>query len=215
MKNKLATSLMMLFFGTMMFVSALQGRGNDTLSLPLIIIFAGMVFAFWAFYRLGYIKSNYDYNKKADPGSNKGAKKTLALQVFEASIYILICAVGVFLLINESLTNTVLDLITGGFMTLNGVFSLIFVCKNHENKDLHWKLAIILMVPELIAGPYFIFASNSIDITGYIIMGVITMVAGLIETLAALTKDSLKNTVQDGKNIVQIMKDDKTSENKI
>lgn len=208
MKNKLATSLMMLFFGTMMFISALNGRGNDTRSLPLIIIFAGMIFSFWAFYRFGYIKSNYDFNKKENPEALKGAKKALVLQVLEALVYTLISAIGVYLLINEGLTNKVLDLITGGFMTLNGIFSAIFIYKNRENKDLHWKLEIILMILEFGIGPYFIFASNSISITGYIVMGVITMVAGLIETLSALTKESLKNTVQDGKNIINIMKDE-------
>ena len=33
------------------------------------------------------------------------------------------------------------------------------------------------------------------------------MVAGLIEVISALTRESLKSTLDDGKKIVQIMKD--------
>lgn len=202
-------SLMMLFTGIMMFVGAINGRGNDTKTLPLIITLAGIIFAFWAFYKLGYIRSNYDNLKEVEEKKDKARKKVIFLQMGEALIYTAIAFLGVFLLIDESFTNKALDLMAGGFTTLNGIFGLIYIFKNRENKDLRWKFALILMVFEFVVGPYFIFASNSINISGYIVMGVLTMVAGTIEVLSALTMETIRSTIQDGKDIVHIMKDDK------
>ena len=100
----------------------------------------------------------------------------------------------------------------GGFTTLNGVLGVISAYKNRENKDFRWKFMIVLTVIELILGPYFIITSDSIDINGYIIMGVLTTVAGTIEVISALTKDNLKGTIKDGKDIVRIIKDGEESE---
>ena len=36
-KNRIASSIMMLMSGVMMFIGALQGKGNDTMTLPLAI----------------------------------------------------------------------------------------------------------------------------------------------------------------------------------
>lgn len=211
LKNKLAMSLMMLFTGIMMFVGAINGRGNDTKTLPLIIALAGIVFAFWAFYKLGYIKSNYDKLKKEGVEKDKARKRVIFFQIGEALIYTAIAFLGIFLLVDESFTNKALDLMAGGFTTLNGVLGVIYVYKNRENKDLRWKITIILLVLELLIGPYFIFASNSIDVGGYIVMGVLTMVAGSVEVLSALTMDTLRSTVKDGKDIIEIMKDGKNA----
>ena len=41
LKNKVASSLLMLFSGIMMFIAALNGKGNDTKSLPTLITVVG------------------------------------------------------------------------------------------------------------------------------------------------------------------------------
>lgn len=212
LKNKLAMSFLMLFSGIMMFIGAINGRGNDTKTLPLIITIGGMVFSFWGLYRLGYIKSNYDKLVMDGVEKDRARKRVLFLQMGEALIYTAIALLGVFLLIDEKFTNKALDLMAGGFTILNGILGAIYVWKNRENKDLRWKLTLILMFIELIVGPYFIFASSSIDIGGYIVMGVLTMTAGTVEVLSALTMANIKSTIKDGKDIVEIMKDDKKTE---
>ncbi|MBP5674848.1 DUF308 domain-containing protein, partial [Candidatus Saccharibacteria bacterium] len=103
----------------------------------------------------------------------------------------------------------VLNLMAGGFTTLNGVLGVISAYKNRNDKDFRWKFMLVLTIIELIIGPYFIIVSDSIDIAGYIIMGVLTMVAGLIEVISTFTKTNLKSTLDDGKEIIRIMKDDK------
>ncbi len=209
LKNKLAMSFLMLFSGIMMFIGAINGRGNDTKTLPLMITLGGIVFAFWGFYKLGYIKSNYDKLALSCAEKDRARKKVLFLQMGETLIYTAIAFLGIFLLVDEKFTNKALDLMAGGFTILNGVLGAIYVWKNRENKDLRWKLTLILMFIELIVGPYFIFTSSSIDIGGYIVMGVLTMVAGTVEVLSALTMANIKSTIKDGKDIVEIMKDDK------
>lgn len=211
LKNKLAMSLMMLFSGVMMFIAALDGRGNDTKTLPLVITIAGAIFSFWGFYRLGYIKSNYD---KIDPElTTKAEKKLLFFQFLEALIYVGVAALGVFLLANEGFVNKVLNLMAGGFTTFNGVLGAIHTYRNRANKDFRWKFTIVLMMVELVVGPYFIFASDNINTTGFIIMGVLTMVAGTIEVISALTMETLKSTIRDGKDIVRIIKDKEDNNN--
>ena len=210
LKNKIAMSLMMLFSGIMMFIAAINGHGNDTKTMPLMITLAGAGFAFWSLYRLGCIKS--DYEKITDRQEKVLQKRAIYLQIGEAAVYVIIAIVGIFLLINESFTDKVLNLMAGGFTTLNGVLGAISAYKNRDNEDFRWKFMIVLTVIELILGPYFIFASDSIDINGYIIMGVLTTVAGTIEVISALTKDNLKGTIKDGKDIVRIIKDGEESE---
>ena len=210
LKNKIAMSLMMLFSGVMMFIAAINGHGNDTKTMPLMICLGGAAFAFWSLYRLGYVKSSYDKIERANRQERDLARKTIFLQVGEAAIYVAIAVIGIFLLTNESFTNKVLNLMAGFFTTLNGVFGAIKTYKNRENsKTFGWKFTLGLTIVELILGPFFIFAP-AVEIIGYIIMGAITSVAGIIEVVSALTVDNLKNTIRDGKDIVRIMKEKDT-----
>ena len=212
LKNKLAMALMRWFSGVMMFIAALNGRGNDTVSLPLIITLGGLVFSFWAFYRLGYIKSNYDKIKDDFKQENTIIKKAFVLQIGEALIYTAITLVGVFLLKNEDFTNKVLNLIAGGFTAMNGILNIIRVYKGRETKNARWFIMLILMLVELVVGPYFIIAFRTIGINDYLVMGILTTLAGIYETISVFSRETIKNTIQDGKDIVQIMKDNKNSE---
>lgn len=211
LKNKIATSFMMLFSGIMMFIAALNGKGNDTKSLPILITTVGTVLTLWTTYRLGYIKSNYDNFNNDNREEKIAGRKILFSQIIEALIYAAIAGLGVFLLSNEGLTNKALNLMAGGFTTLNGVLGAISEYKNRDNKDFRWKFMLVLMIFELIVGPYFIIVSDSIDIPGYIVMGALTIVAGLIEVISALTRDNIKGTINDGKEIVRIIKDGEKS----
>ena len=204
LKNKIAMSLMMLFSGIMMFIAAINGHGNDTKTMPLMITFAGARFAFWSLYRLGCIKS--DYEKITDRQEKVLQKRAIYLQIGEAAVYVIIAIVGIFLLINESFTDKVLNLMAGGFTTLNGVLGAIKVFKGRELKNFRWKFTLVLTIIELILGPIFIFAPT-IDINGYIVMGALTSIAGTIEVISAFTMDNIKNTIQDGKDIARIVKD--------
>lgn len=204
LKNKIAMSLMMLFSGIMMFIAAINGHGNDTKTMPLMITLAGAGFAFWSLYRLGCIKS--DYEKITDRQEKVLQKHAIYLQIGEAAVYVIIAIVGIFLLINESFTNKVLNLMAGGFTTLNGVLGAIKVFKGRELKNFRWKFTLVLTIIELILGPIFIFAPT-IDINGYIVMGALTSIAGTIEVISAFTMDNIKNTIKDGKDIARIVKD--------
>lgn len=204
LKNKIAMSLMMLFSGIMMFIAAINGHGNDTKTMPLMITLAGAGFAFWSLYRLGCIKS--DYEKITDRQEKVLQKRAIYLQIGEAAVYVIIAIVGIFLLINESFTDKVLNLMAGGFTTLNGVLGAIKVFKGRELKNFRWKFTLVLTIIELILGPIFIFAPT-IDINGYIVMGALTSIAGTIEVISAFTMDNIKNTIKDGKDIARIVKD--------
>ncbi|MDO4759692.1 MAG: DUF308 domain-containing protein [Candidatus Saccharibacteria bacterium] len=206
LKNKIAMSLMMLFSGIMMFIAAINGHGNDTKTMPLMITLAGAGFSFWSLYRLGCIKSDYDKIDRANRGEREIARKGIFLHIGESLIYVIIAVVGIFLLINESFTNKVLNLMAGGFTTFNGILGAINTYKNRNNKNFRWKFMLGLTIVELIIGPIFIFAP-SIDINGYIIMGALTTIAGTIEVISAFTMDNIKSTVRDGKDIVRIMKE--------
>ena len=206
LKNKLAMSIMMLVSGIMMYIAAMNGKGNDIKTLPILITIAGVVFSFWAFYRLGYIKSNID---KLDESRDKRIEKRgFYLQIVEASIYTIISGLGIFLLVNESFTNTVLDLMAGGFTTLNGVIGVINTVKGRNDIDFRWKFMLVLTVLELILGPFFIFKSNTIDLNGYLLMGTLTTVAGLIEVISSLSMQTLRDTISDSKEIVKKLKED-------
>ncbi len=203
MKNKIAMSLMMLISGVMMFVAALNGHGNDTKTMPLMVSLAGAVFAFWSLYRLGYIKSEYD--KMTDSEEKKNHKKMLYLQICESLLYVVVAAAGIFLLCNENMMDKALNLMAGGFTTFNGILGAINACKNRHCRDFRWKFMLVMTAVELVAGLVFVFAP-SISINGYIIMGGITIVAGTVEVISAFTKENFKCTIQDGKDIVQIIK---------
>ena len=204
LKNKIAASLMMFVPGVMMTIAAINGNGNDTKSLPLMILIAGAVFSFWALYRLGYIKANIDKMEEGD--EERAAWKIFFLQVGEAAIYLLIAALGVYLLINESLTNKILNLMAGGFTTLNGILGAIKVFKGRDNKNFAWKFKLFLTLFELGFGIYFLLAFRDINIKSYLVMGIITSVAGAIEVASCFNAKTLKDTLEDGKDIVETMK---------
>ena len=97
----------------------------------------------------------------------------------------------------------------GFFTTLNGVLGAINTYKARKNIDFHWKFVVVLTLFELILGPYFIIASDSIDINSYIVMGMLTMVAGVAEIISASTKENLKETLDDGKKMANIIRNGK------
>lgn len=206
LKNKIAMALMMLFSGVMMFIAALNGKGNDTKTMPLAITAGGLVFAFWAFYRLGVLKANLDRLAKEERQERESGRHTLILQIGETLLYVAVVGMGIFLLMNSNFMNKILNLMAGGFTTFNGVLGAINAYKYRDNKDFRWKFMLVLMAFELVIGPFFIFAPE-IDITGYIIMGVITTVAGIIEVINTLTMQNIKDTIKDGKDIIHIIKD--------
>ena len=116
-------------------------------------------------------------------------------------------------MINRDFTNIVLNLMAGFFTTLNGVLNIISTIKKRDNKDFRWKFMIVLMVCELILGPYFLICCTSIDINGYIVMGALTSIAGAIEVINALTRENIRGTIEDGKEIVHTIKGEKEAEN--
>lgn len=204
-KNKVASSIMMLISGVMMLIAAINGKGNDTKTLPMVILLVGVVLSFWSFYRIGYIKSNYD--KHTDRNLKVFERQCLFAQIPETVIYLIVVGLGLFLILNESFTNRVLNLMSGCFTILNSVFGAIFVYKKRENKNFKWKFRIVLTLVELVVGVYFIVASDSINQVGFTIMGCLTTVAGAIEVFSSINAESLKNTVEDGKEIVKTLKE--------
>ena len=210
LKNKLAASLMMFIPGLMMTFAAIQGNGNDTKTLPLMILLAGAVFSFWGFFRLGYSKCVIDRPVKED--DRGGWRRDFFLLMLETILYLIIAALGVYLLMNESLTNRILNLMAGGFTTFNGVMGAIRAFKGRDNKDFRWKFMLVLTLFELGWGIFFLINSNSINIGSYLVMGIITSVAGLIEVISCLNAKTLKDTLHDGKEIVKTMKSDEPKE---
>lgn len=204
LKNKIAMSVMMLVSGVMMFIAALQGKGNDTVAMPLGITVAGVVFSALSFYRVGRIKSDLD--RAEDEGARSTQKIALFTQAAETVLYLIVAGLGIFLLINQSFMDKILNLMAGGFTTLNGVLGVINLYKRREQRNLRFWLRATLTVVELILGPCFIFMSDGIEIGWYVAMGALTMVAGTLEVISALTPEHLKSTMQDGKDIVKILK---------
>jgi len=204
LKNKIAASLMMFIPGVMMTIAALNGNGNDLKSLPLMILIAGEIFSFWSLWRLGYIKANLD--KMEDEDERKAAWKIFFLQCGEAAIYLLIASLGAYLLINEDLTNRILNLMAGFFTTLNGVLGAVKVVKGRDNKNFAWKFKLFLTLFELGFGIYFLIAHADINIKSYLVMGIITAVAGAIEVASCFNAKTLKDTLEDGREIVDTMK---------
>ena len=204
-KNKVAGAVMMLVSGVMMFIAAINGKGNDTKTLPLLILLAGAVFTFWGFYRAGYIKSNYD--KMKNRTEKQAERRTLILQYLETAIYFIVAILGVFLLMNEAFTDKVLNLMAGGFTILNGIFGVIYIYKHRENRTFGWKFRIFLTLLEFGMGIFFVAASDSIEVGSYMILGSITTVAGTIEVFHAITRKNLEDVVKDGKNMINAFKD--------
>ena len=209
LKNKIASSIMMLFSGFMMFVAGMNGYGNDTKSLPTLITSIGVILTLWSAFKLGYLKANLDRIEKENQLERKAALKIIFLHIAESLIYIAVAGVGVFLLSNEGFTNKALNLMTGGFTILNGVMGVIKIVKNHDEIDFRFKLGVVLTIVELALGIFFIFASDSIETFWYVIMGGVTTVAGVIEVISALTHENIESTIDDGKKMIQIIKDEK------
>ena len=202
--------MMMLVSGAIMAIAALNGHGNDTKTLPILITTAGVVFSLWSFYKIGYIKANYD---KAEDKAQKSVEwRLIALQIVESLAYIIVTTAGIYLLLNESLVDMILNLMVGIFTTFNGVMGAISLIKRRGNRDWRWVVRLVLTIFELAVGPYFIVASNAIDIKGLVVMGILTAIAGLIEVIAAYSKQALKDTFKDGKDIVHTLKTGKKEE---
>lgn len=214
LKNKVASSIMMLMAGVMMLIGGLQGKGNDLKSLPLLITSLGVILSVWAIYRFGYLKSNYDAIIEGDEETKKIGRKVLLMQAAETLLYAAVAGLGVFLLSNENFTNIALNIMSGFFTTLNGVFGVINTIKGRENKDFRWKFILVLTIIELAMGAYFLIGCRNIEIAGYILMGSLTTVAGIIEVINAFTRENIRNTENDVKDIVHIMKDGKKPEEK-
>lgn len=205
LKNKLAMSIMMFVSGVMMFIAGVRGTGNDTVMMPLGITLAGAILSFWGFYRFGYIKACYD---KADTSDEKAiGRATFTLQIVETAVYFIVACVGIFLLINQDFTNKILNIMAGFFTTLNGVFGVIYLVKNHETRDWWFYFKIILTLVELGFGIYFILSSDNIEMGWFIAMGTLTTIAGAIEVKGALTREQLQATAKDGRDIIKIIKD--------
>lgn len=206
LKNKIAMSLMMLFSGIMMFIAALQGKGNDTVAMPLGITIAGAAITFWSFYKIGYIKSELD--KIKDEKEHSLVKMSLYMQIGETLIYLIVAGIGVFLLLNQTLVNRFLNLMAGGFTTLNGALGIVKIIRRRNERNGFWWFRVILTVVELILGPYFLISCDSVEGGWFVAMGALTIVAGTIEVITALSPESIRSTMQDGKDIVKILKEE-------
>ena len=205
LKNKIAMSVMMLVSGVMMFIAAIQGKGNDTFMMPLGITVAGVVFSALSFYKIGRIKSDLDRTR--DENERSTYKIALFTQGAETLLYLVVAGLGIFLLINQSFMNKILNLMAGGFTTLNGVLGTINLYKRREQRNVRFWLRLVLTVVELVLGLCFVFMSDGIEIGWYVAMGALTIVAGTLEVISALTPETIRGTVQDGKDIVKILKD--------
>lgn len=204
-KNKVAGAAMMFVSGLMMLIAALNGKGNDTKTLPLLILIAGAAFTFWGFYKIGYLKSDYDKEKNRSEKQN--LRNTLIVQVLETLLYFIVAALGVFLLRNENFTDKVLNLIAGGFSILNGIFGVIYIFHHLDNKNFGWKFRIGLTLLEFGMGAFFIINSDSIEVTNYMVLGAITTIAGVIEIFHSITRENLENTIKDGKDMIKAFTD--------
>lgn len=203
LKNKVVASIMMLSSGVMMFIGAIQGKGNDVYSLPILITTLGTTLTLWSVFRFGYLKSEYDGFKGTE---DEVKKRELLAQIGETLVYAAVAGIGVFLLSNHDFTNKALNLMAGFFTTLNGVFNIFTIYKNRETKNLRWEIRLVLMVLELILGPFFLINSDGMDINAYIIMGLLTTVAGTLEIITVSTRENIRGTIKDGKDIVKIIK---------
>ena len=210
LQNKLVACTMMLMSGIMMTISGFNGNGNDTKTIPTFIILIGAALSLWTSYRVGYIHANI--KQEQSERQTKVSKKALIITVLETILCLLVVCLGVFLINNEQLMNTVLNIMAGGFSILNGVFGVIYLVQNRQNIDNVWKFKIILTVLEFALGIYFILTAQTIGLTAIILLGILTTVAGTLEMILTLSVDSLKGVVKDGKDIVKTLKNDNAGE---
>ena len=153
------------------------------------------------------MKAHYDLIPKVDAEKRKAGLKGLGMQVLEMMLYLAVAGLGVFLLSNPKFTDKALNLMSGGFTILNGVFGAIYVYKHSEDKDFWWKFRACLTIAEFALGVVFIAMSDSIGVGWYVVMGALTTVAGLIEVVTALTHENIDSTIEDGKKILSMIKD--------
>ena len=169
LRNKIAMSFMMLVSGVMMFIAALQGKGNDTVAMPLGITVAGALLTFWSCYKVGRIRSEMEANREAADRESMGL--ALFLQVGETVLYLVVAGLGIFLLINQNFMDKILNLMAGGFTTLNAVIGSINLFKRREQRDMRFWGRLALTIVEYILGLSFIFMSDSIEVGWYVAMG--------------------------------------------
>ena len=129
-------SIMMLIGGIMITIGGIRDTGNDTVTLPSLIMVAGAIFTFWGFYRIGYLKAGYDKLAKEEKKSNI---KIIIFQCLETLVYLVITILGLSLLLNQNLTNRIMNLMTGGFTIFSGVMGVIYVIKHRaERRSFKW-----------------------------------------------------------------------------
>ena len=155
----------------------------------------------------GFILANGAHVVVKDEKEKSLQKMAIFMQAMENIIYLVVLALGIMLLLNQDLMNRVLNLMAGGFTTLNGVLGASNTFKKREHRDFWWWFKLALTVIELILGPYFVICCDSVEGGWFIAMGALTMVAGTIEVISALTPESIRSTMNDGKEIVSIIKD--------
>lgn len=203
-QNKLVAAVMMFVSGIMMSIAGFTGNGNDTKTMPSALIIVGAALTLWGAYRVGFLRANFLAARGAEEKTAK--KHAMIAMVLESSVYLLLVLLGVFLLTHEQLMNTVLNIMTGAFTILNGVFGVIYLFKNHARIDGIWKFKVILTLLEFILGVYFIVSSETITLTALILLGILTAVAGVLEIIITASKESIKNTVKDGQSIINTLK---------
>ncbi len=203
-QNKLVAAIMMFISGVMMTISGFTGKGNNTTVMPVALIIVGSALTLWGAYQIGFLRANL---LSAQGTEEKSAKKRalLAMSV-ESVVYFLLILLGIFLLTHKQLMNTALNIMAGVFTILNGIFGAIYLVKNRNKIDTVWKFKIILTLLEFILGCYFIISSETINLNMFIFLGTLTAVAGTLEIILTASRESLKNTVKDGKSILNTIK---------
>lgn len=208
LRNKLAACVLMLMGGIMLTIGAFSGNGNDTKTLPTMIALAGSAFTLWGFYRIGYIRAELKALKDTDEEDDK--LWSLIFQIGETAIYMAIAIFGLFLLMNEVVTNRLLNIMTGCFTILNGVVGMIHVIKKREkHATFGWKFMLGLAIIELTLGIYLLVMPDTVSNGMLGAVGIITIIAGIIEVILSLRRDVIEKTIQDGKDIVKTLKDEK------
>ena len=208
LKNKIASSIMMLISGVMMFLAAVNGHGNDTKSLPILITSLGVALTLWSTFQLGYMKARFDSIPDSDAIRKQLELRSLLLQIVEILVCVAVAGLGIFLLSNEQFTDKALNLMSGGFTILNGVFGVVYIYKKRDNIDFRWKFRVGLTLAEFVLGILFIIMSDSISVGWYVVMGALTAVAGTLEVISAMTHENIESTIDDGKKIVNMIKND-------
>ncbi|MBQ3318644.1 DUF308 domain-containing protein [Candidatus Saccharibacteria bacterium] len=203
-QNKLVAAVMMFVSGVMMSISGFTGSGNDTKTMPTALTVVGAALTLWGAYRIGFLRAGLLSARGSEEKSIK--KRALVAMAVESVVYFLLVLLGVFLLTHEQLMNTVLNIMTGAFTILNGIFGVLYLLKNRTKIDAVWKFKVVLTLLEFILGSYFIISSETITLTALILLGLLTAVAGVLEIIITASKESLKNTVKDGQSILNTLK---------